>query len=175
MIKGLTVGIATAILLLVLAPQAKSDTITIPVEEILAIAPVTTNTGQPFAAGVTYYSWGIDFTGIDLGHSFDIGYVWQALHSTSMQYFGTPNALIIAWDSSMAFVGCAWTFDCAGTVDFGNSGVTGDGEMWYSPHYAYMAIDSVTITTPEPSSVFLLSSGLLGLVSLFRRKVSIFP
>jgi hypothetical protein len=172
MIKELTVSIATAALLFVFAPRAKSDTITIPCEEILAIPPVATHTGEPFAAGVTYFGWGIDFTGTDLGHNFNIGYTWQGLRSTSMQYFGTPNAQILAWNNRMSITGCAWMSDCAGTLYFGSSGITGDGVMWYSPHYAYMAIDTLSITTPEPGSLFLLGSGLLALAGLFRRKVS---
>jgi hypothetical protein len=170
-IKELTLSAATAVLLFTHAPQARSDTITIPCEEILAIAPLATNTGQPFTAGVTYYGWGIDFTGTDLGHNFDIGYAWQGLRSTSTQYFGTPDAQILAWNKSMSLVGCAWMSDCAGMLNFGNSGKTGYGVLWYSPHYAYMAIDLLTITTAEPSSLFLFGAGFLGLVGLFRRKL----
>ena len=171
--KKLAASFALAILVFVLTPLAKADTITIPVEEILAIAPVPTNTGQPLAPGVAFYGWGIDFIGTDLnGNSFNIGYTWQGLESTSMQYFGNPNAQILVWDSRMTFVGCGWMSDCSGTLYFDNSGVTGTGVMWYSPHYAYMAIDALTVTTPEPSSLLLLGSALLGLVGLFRRRES---
>jgi hypothetical protein len=169
MIRKLAVSITMAMLLFVLVPQARPDSTTVSVEEILAIPPLIVD-GAPAQATVDNMPDGIYF----VGQGFDIGYSWGALQQTSMASFGVSDAQITTWDSSMSFVGCAWGQDCAGTVYLG-SGVSGTGFMNYTPHYAYMAIDSLTYSTPEPSSLLLLGSGLLGLVGFYRRRITVCP
>lgn len=156
--------VSIAAFLSTMVPAAKADTVTVPVEEIVAIAPVATDTGRPFPAEVSYFVSGINFSGTTSSGSFNIGYAWQALANTSMQYFGDANAEIVAWDGSMSFAGCDWTSSCLGTLTFGDTGVTGTGFMSYSPHYAYVAINSLTYSTPEPGSLAMLVIGVLGLL-----------
>ncbi len=170
MIERHALSVAVVVMLFVLAPQAKADSITVPVDEILAIPPVIVD-GAPAQATIEYLPDGLYF----VGSGFDIGYSWSGLQQISTTYFGVPDAQILTWNSNMSFVGCSWGQSCAGTVYFGNSGISGAGFMSYTPHIAFMVIDSLTYSTAEPSSFLLIGSGLLGLVGLSRRKISACP
>jgi hypothetical protein len=178
--KKLSLSLAFVILLLAVSPVAKSDSVTIPVEEILYIVPFQTNTGQPFAAPVFITSDEVEFIGVgspgEPGQKFDIGY--EGLSGDSVGAFGNPNATILAWNGSDTLHGCAWGAGglCpTATVDFGN-GVSGSGKLLYNPRFAYVAIDSLTIPagTPEPSILLLLGLGL-GFLLLVRGKISVCP
>jgi PEP-CTERM motif len=168
MIGKLTVSLALAVFAALLAPAARPDSISFHFDELLVIDPVIVGGKPDMHAIVQYTTESLDF----VTPTYHIAIAWGALQQTSLLYFGTPDNPILPWDSSMSFVGCQWQQDCQGTVFFAGTGMSGTGSMWYSPHYAYMAIDTLTITTPEPGTLLLLSSGFLGPVALFRRKIS---
>ena len=155
MIRKLTVSLAITMLLLVVAPKAKSDSITVAVHDILIVRPIfECPSGEVFVAP----HWCIGITS-------------ELLQRISIAAFGTPDSQLLVWDDSMSFVGCASTVSCSGTVYFGDSGVSGAGFMFNSYGLSYMTINSLTTTTPEPSSLLLLSAGLVGFMGLFHRKV----
>jgi hypothetical protein len=174
MIRKLTVSIATAILLFALVPRAEADSVTVPANIIIDIDPVIVHGEPDPTATVVFTPREIDF----VTPTYDIGATLAVFQGISTAAFGNPNAQMLIWDDSMPLIGCSFVSfasPCQGGVSFGNSGVIGDGTLFLSPRFDYMTIDSLTITTPEPSSLFLLGSGLLGLVGLFHRKLSVCP
>ncbi len=168
MVRKLTVSLAFALFAGLLAPPARPDSITFHFDELLVIDPVIVGGRPDTHATVQYTAESLDF----VAPTYHIGITWGALQQTSLDYFGTPDSPVLPWDNTMSLVGCQWQQDCHGTVVFGNAGMSGTGSMWYSPHYAFMAIDTLTITTNEPGSLLLLGSGFLGIAALFRRKIS---
>lgn len=189
MLKKLAASLAFAILLLAVSPVAKSDSFTVPVEELLVIVPIATSTGQPLAPAALFNSMGLQFIGTDtdvppgqMPFSFNIGYAPGVFVTASEEVFGNPNAKILAWSGGDTLLGCAWASagidPCpTATVTFGD-GIRGSGSLFYNPHFAYVAIDSLTIstpaTTPEPSVLVLLGLGL-GSIALLRRKFPVCP
>ena len=167
MVKKLTMILAAAVLMSSIAPQAKADSITKSVNEILVIDPVLVNGEPDPTAMVVCGPSELAF----VTPTYHIGITWQALQMISFFAFGNPNAEIFAWDDSMTLIGCSWDTVCHGGVKFDDSGVIGNGTLYSTPHLGIMTIDSLTITTPEPNSVELLGIGLVLFVGLFQRKI----
>jgi PEP-CTERM motif-containing protein len=165
MIRKLTISLAVAILLLAAAPQARSDSITVAVNDIVMISPVIVNGVPDPTVAVVLSPSGFEF----VGSNYDAQYPWELLQSISMAAFGDNDAHVLFWNNSMSLDDCTWFGShCAGPIlEIDDSGVIGTGTLFYSPHLNYMTIDSLTITAPEPGSIFLLGAGLLGLVGFF--------
>lgn len=58
------------------------------------------------------------------------------------------------------------------SIVLAQTAATGDGSEWFSELTPSGVASTATFSVPEPSSVFLLGSGLLGLAGAVRRKLS---
>jgi len=114
------------------------------------------------------YCWGFDCITSEMGHLFYdvfcltagqsilVGNVWQAIGFENFQ----PE---IYWSMTpQGALNCSYYF----AFQAGWQGDDFNGE----PHYALAVRDGPPILTPEPASLLLIGTGLIGLIALGRRK-----